>query len=196
MSLSGQPWLHREQTAQAALSGRRWVNVEMLVAVVGVIGSLVVAFVARLTGLTQDDRQRARIVRDAELWKALPASDARDSLEEHIATATASLLVERKADRRFARLWAVGAWFAFGAWVLLLVLSAVPSDPYGVDPQPFWMGQLRHALYILSGVTGALAVIFWLLATWFGVRRAWAWATAHFKRQLASDAQLPAMAED
>lgn len=181
--------------AQAERPRRRWVDVEMLVATIGVIGSVVVALLARLTGLTQDDRRRARVLRDAELWKALPKSDAREALEEHIASATTSLLAERQADRRFARLWAVGAWFAFGAWVLLLVFSAVPSDPYGVDPQPFWIDQTRQALYIASWVSGALAVAFWILAIWFGGRRAWAWAMAKFRRSHSKDERSAATSE-
>lgn len=154
----------------------------MLVAAVGVIGSVVVALLARLTGLTQDDRHRARIVRDAELWKALPKGDARDALEEHIAAATRSLLAARRADRRFAQLWTVGSWFAFGAWVLLLAFSAVPSDPYGVDPQPFWIEQTRYALLIATSVAALLAAAFWLLAIGFGARQASAWASAKFRR--------------
>lgn len=167
----------------------------MLVAAVGVIGSVLVALLARLTGLTQDDRRRARIVRDAELWEALPKSDARDALEVHIAAATASLLAERNADRRFAQLSAVGAWFAFGSWVLLLVFSAVPFDPHGLDPQPFWVDQVRQALYVATWVAGALAAAFWVLAMWFGGRRAWGWVTATFGRPAPRDARPVATPE-
>lgn len=83
----------------------------MITAVVAVIGSVIVALLTRLPGLTRDDRRRAVIVRDAELWKALPDDSAvRAPLGEHIADATTALLTKRKEDRRVERLMGAAAW--------------------------------------------------------------------------------------
>lgn len=161
---------------------RRWLGVEMLVAAVGVIGSLGVALIARLTGLTRDDRERARIVRDLDLWKVLPdGSASRAALAAHIDEATEALLAERKKDHRFERLWAAGTWCAFGAWVLLLGLSALPYDANPVG-EPFWIAQVRQAMLVATGLGAALAIVFWLVALWVGAPRAWAWLRSRTRR--------------
>lgn len=148
------------------------VGVEMVTAVVGVIGSVIVALLARMAGLTRDDRRRAQIVRDAELWKALPEGSAgRVPLAEHIADATTALLDDRKRDRRLDQLWSAGAGSAFAAWVLLLAYSAVPFDPF----EPFWVQQVRYAVLGAAGAAALLVVVLWVAAIWLWVLRAWAW---------------------
>ena len=147
----------------------------MITAVVGVVGSVVVALLARLAGITRDDRLRARILRDAELWKALPDdSAARAPLAEYIANATTALLAKRTEDRRLDQLWSAGAWSALAAWVLLLAFSAIPLDPF----EPFWVEQVRYALFFAVGIAAVLGVVFWLFAVWVGMPRAWAWLRA------------------
>ena len=154
-----------------------YVPVEMITAVVGVIGSIIVALVARLTGWTRDDRQRARIVRDAELWNALPKnSPARAPLGDHIATSTAHLLARRSADRQLDVMWSAGAWSAFAGWVLLLVFSTFNYDPF----EPFWISQIRYALAIAICATAVLTAAFWGSAVWVGAPRAWRWLKSRF----------------
>lgn len=151
----------------------------MITAVVGVIGSVIVALLARLAGLTGDDRRRAQIVRDAKLWKALPDdSAARAPLAEHIADATTALLAKRKDDRRISRLWIAGAWSAFAGWVLLLVFSAFPFDPF----EPFWQEQVRHAVFIAVVIAAVLAPSSGSPRSCSGAPRAWTWLRARSDR--------------
>lgn len=154
---------------KAALGSVDGATVEMIVAVVGVIGSVIVALLARLAGLTKDDRSRARIARDAELWKALPEeSAARVPLGDYIADATEKLLEERQQDHTLDRLWNIAAWLAFATWLFLLVFTAM-------SPNSSWVVQVQLAVLVAAGVAGVLALVFFAFGVRVGAPRLWAW---------------------
>lgn len=161
---------------------------DMLVAVVGVIGSIIVALLARMAGLTWDDRARAGILRDAELWSALPDSPARADLAQHMEEATRGLLSRRQVDLTSHKLVGAALGFLFAAWVLWLVFSTFQLQPY--QEPAYWYRQVATAVYMLSVSAGLCAIIFSMVALLVvalrargPVRAGWGWLMTAISRR-------------
>lgn len=134
----------------------------MLVAVVGVVGSIIAALLARMAGLTWDDRARAGLIKDSELWSALPESSAKTDLASHMEEATHRLLTRRRVDRTSQKFLsaALACWFA--AWVLWLVFSTFQLQPW--QEPAYWYRQVATAVYTLSVGAALCATIFSMAA--------------------------------
>ena len=74
-------------------------SMDIWVAMVGFLSAVAVAALTQIPGLTTDDRRRASIAKDVELWKALPEGAARDGLREQVEAAAHDLVASRSRDR-------------------------------------------------------------------------------------------------
>lgn len=108
-----------------------------------------IALLPRVPGFSADERRRARIYGDTELWKSMPEGAAREALAEHIGTATAEMLAERARDRTLRTGWLYGSGWMFAGWALVVGSTALPEGQG-------WAASVR-ALMVWLGAGVALA---------------------------------------
>ena len=121
------------------------------------LGVAAIALLPRAPGFSTDERRRTRIQKDAELWRSLPSSDARDALADHIATATGDLIAQRGRDRTIEQGWLYGSGWLFIGWLMMLTSFAIPNEP-------MWRQQLRVVVGVCGLAVALIGVLFLLAA--------------------------------
>lgn len=125
------------------------------------LGVALIALLPRVPGLSADERRRARIHGDTELWKSMPEGAAREALAKHIETATVAMLTERARDRTLRTGWLYGSGWVFAGWALFVGSTAVPEDEgwaVSVRSLMVWLGT-GAALAGLAAMTFVVLVL-------------------------------------
>lgn len=126
------------------------------------LGVAAIALLPRIPGFSADERRRARIQRDVDLWKTMPECDERGALAEQIGVATRTMLTERARDRFLTRSWLYGSGAVFVGWILLVASQYIPDEALGAE---YWRALLAWAglMAVLLGSLPMVAVALILL---------------------------------
>lgn len=139
-------------------------------AVIALVPALT-AFQRTWPGFTADDRRRRRILSDLRLMRALPKGSVRDDLSAAILESTSDMLRERRRDKRIEQAWTGGSIGWFVTWVLLVLLSAVPSGAT-------WAAVVKPSLSVFVLIALAFSLVCFGAIVVLAVRQGRRWLKA------------------
>lgn len=131
-------------------------DVDLWIAVVGLIAALGAALIARAPAFSPDARRRTSITRDVEMWKQLPEGPGRDAFAEHIAQRVVDLTKRRSRTENSEQVGLLATAILLVGWILLLASSAITGSTDWIDQVSLLLGTFGAILALAGFLLGAI----------------------------------------
>lgn len=146
----------------------------MLLAIVSVVGTVAVAYIARLPGMTAADRRRAALKANLELIQLLP-KERQAELTEAAHEAVRELVEERRANRDWERLPLLALAIMIASIGMFVLADAAAGGIVDLA------GTVAPLLFMIAVALVLVAVLFELAYVVVLATRGWRWIAGRLR---------------